>query len=71
VFANITLPLGDVRTAYQSSLSMVSAMWQTADALALQRLDALWSLEAGAMGMTKGTLLRNVFFASQAGFQGR
>jgi hypothetical protein len=39
-------------------------VWQTIDALALQRLDALLSIEAGAMGVTKDSLMRDLFFAS-------
>jgi hypothetical protein len=41
----------------------VSALWQTVDALELQRLDALLSLEAGAMGMLKEALTRDLPFA--------
>jgi len=40
------------------------ALWQSIDALALQRLGFLLSLEAGAMGVTKDTLMRELFFAS-------
>jgi hypothetical protein len=32
--------------------------------LALQRLDLLLSMEAGAMGLSKDTLMRDFFFAS-------
>jgi hypothetical protein len=42
----------------------MSSLWQTADALALQRLDALLSMEAGAMGMSKDTLTRDLLFAN-------
>jgi hypothetical protein len=49
---------------YQSELSSVTALWQTVDALALQSLDALLSMEAGAMGMSKDTLMRDLLFAS-------
>jgi hypothetical protein len=41
----------------------MSSQWQQADALALQRLDALLSMEAGAMGVTKDTLMRELFLA--------
>jgi hypothetical protein len=34
------------------------AVWQSIDALALQRLDLLLSMEAGAMGLSKETLMR-------------
>jgi hypothetical protein len=64
LFANFTLLLGHAWNAYQSELSSVAAMWQSVDALALQRLDALLSMEAGAMGVTKDTLLRDSLFAS-------
>ena len=40
------------------------ALWQSIDALALQRLDLLLSMEAGAMGVTKDNLMRELFFAS-------
>jgi sugar lactone lactonase YvrE len=56
VFANFALLLTDARNAYQSELSSVAAMWQSIDALALQPLDALLSLEAGAMGLSKETM---------------
>jgi hypothetical protein len=46
------------------ALSSVAALWQSIDTLALQRLDALLSMEAGAMGVTKDTLMRELFFAS-------
>jgi hypothetical protein len=64
VLANLTLLLSDARNAYQSELSSVAAMWRTADALALQPLDALLSLDAGAMGITKEILMRDLLFAS-------
>jgi hypothetical protein len=64
VFANLTLLMSDARNVYQSGLSVVSALWQQADTLALQRLDALLSLEAGAMGVTKDTLMRDLLLAS-------
>jgi hypothetical protein len=62
VFADFARMLSASWNAYQSELSSVSAMWQTADALALQRLDVLLSLEAGAMGMSKDTLVRDLPF---------
>jgi sugar lactone lactonase YvrE len=64
LFANLARILSDARNAYQSELSSVPAMWQNADALALQRLDALLSMEAGAKGMKKDALMRDLFFAS-------
>jgi hypothetical protein len=44
----------------------VAALWQSIDALALQRLDALLSMEAGEMGVTKDTLLHDFLFASNS-----
>jgi hypothetical protein len=64
LFASFTLFLNDMRSAYQAQLPSISALWQSLDALALQRLDALLSIEAGAMGVTKDTLMRDLFFAS-------
>jgi hypothetical protein len=64
VLANFALLLSNARNAYQSQLSYVAAMWQTVDALAWQRLDALLSLEAGAMGISTDSLMRDLFFAS-------
>ncbi len=65
VFADFALLLSDVRDAYQSELSSMSALWQSADALAVQRLDALLSMQAGAMGMSKDSLMRDFIFASR------
>jgi hypothetical protein len=45
-------------------------MLQRADAQALQRLDALWSMDAGAMGVTKDTLMRDLLFASSLSANG-
>jgi hypothetical protein len=53
-----------MRNANQPALSTVPALWQSMDALMLQRLDALLSMEAGAMGVTKDTLMRDLFLAS-------
>jgi hypothetical protein len=55
-----------MRNGNQPSLSSVAALWQSINALALQRLDALLSMEAGAMGMTKDTLLHDLLFASSS-----
>jgi hypothetical protein len=62
--ANFTLVLNDVRNDYQRELSVVTAMWQSADAVTMQHLDAWLSMEAGAMGMSKDTLRRDLLFAS-------
>jgi hypothetical protein len=70
LFANFAPILSETRNAYQAELSSLSALWQQADALALQRLDALWSLEAGAMGVTKGTLMSDLLFASNSSSNG-
>jgi hypothetical protein len=64
LFATLSRIFSAAENAYQSELSSVVAMWQSADALALQRLDALVGLEAGAMGMSKDTLTRDFLFAS-------
>jgi hypothetical protein len=53
-----------------SEPSSVVALWQQADALALQRLDAWLSMEAGAMGVTKHTLLHDFLFASRSSSSG-
>jgi hypothetical protein len=63
VLADLALLLSNARNAYQSELSSAAALWQSADALALQRLDALLSLQAGAMGVTKDILMRDLLFA--------
>jgi hypothetical protein len=51
-------------SAFQARMSVESVQRQQTDALALQRLDVLLSIEAGAMGVTKDTLARDLFFAS-------
>jgi hypothetical protein len=66
VFADFARMLSAAWNSYQSELSSVTTLWQTADALALQRLDALLSLEAGAMGMSKDTLMSDRLFASDS-----
>jgi titin len=62
LFADFIL-LNEMRNANQPASSMVPALWQNVDALVLQRLDLLLSMEAGAMGVTKDTLMRELFFA--------
>ena len=52
--------------AYQPEMSSLGAMWQQADALVLQRLDALLSMEAGAMGVSKDAMMGHRLFASLA-----
>lgn len=64
VFADLALLLSAARNIYQSELSSVAALWQSVDALALQRLDALLSMQAGALGLSKDTLMRDLLFAS-------
>jgi hypothetical protein len=66
LFANLSRILSAAQNAYQSELSSVVAMWRSDDALALQRLDVLLSMEAGAMGVTKDTLLHDFLFASSS-----
>ncbi len=66
IFADFALLVNNARNAHQSELSSVASMWQSIDALALQRLDALLSMQAGAMGLSKDTLMRDLFFASMS-----
>jgi hypothetical protein len=66
VLSNFALLLINARNAYQLELSSVAAMWQSVDALALQRFDSLLSLEAGVMGLSKDTLTRDLLFASMS-----
>jgi hypothetical protein len=54
----------DARNAYQSGTFSMPALRQSIDALTLQCLDLLLSMEAGAMGMTKDTRMRDLFLAS-------
>jgi hypothetical protein len=51
-------------SAHQPELSVASALWQQADARAVQRLDTLLSLQSAAMGVSKDTRMRDLFFAS-------
>jgi hypothetical protein len=53
-----------MRNGNQPALSSVAALWQSIDALVLQRLELLLSLEAGAMGVSKATLMHDLFLAS-------
>jgi hypothetical protein len=64
MFANLARMLNDARNANQSGTFSLPVLWQSLDAQALQHLDALLSIEAGAMGVTKDTLMRELFFAS-------
>jgi hypothetical protein len=64
LFANFARILSDATNAYQAELSSVTAMWQSADAVAMQHLDALLSMEAGAMGISKDTMIRDLLIAS-------
>src|SRR5262249_60531163 len=66
LFANLTLVLNEMRNGNQPALSSVAALWQSIDALALQRLDLLLSMEAGAMGVTKDNLMRDLLFADKS-----
>ncbi|HZV06696.1 MAG TPA: Ig-like domain repeat protein [Gemmataceae bacterium] len=66
LFANFTIVLNEMKSGNQPSSSSVSALWQSIDALVLQRLDALLSMEAGAMGISKDTLMLNLFFANKS-----
>ena len=64
LLADGTLLLVMPEMIYHSELSSMSTLWQSVDALALQRLDALLSMEAGAMGITKDILMRELLFAT-------
>jgi hypothetical protein len=64
LFANFTLALNEMRNGDQPAWSSVAALWQSIDAVVSQRLDLLLSMEAGAMGMSKDSLMRNLLFAS-------
>ncbi len=66
LFADFTLLLTEARNASPSGTFSAPAIWQSIDALALQRLDALFNMEAGAMGVTKDTLTRDYLFASSS-----
>ncbi len=63
LFTNFTLMLNEMRNGNQPALSSVAALWQSMDAVMLQRLDAFLSMEAGAMGVSKDTLTHDLFFA--------
>jgi hypothetical protein len=64
LFANYTLVLNEMRNGNQPAFSSVAALWQSIDALMLQRLDAWLSMESAAMGMTRDTLTRDLNFAN-------
>jgi len=64
VSADVPHLLTDRMNVNQSGLSSLAAMWPQADGLALKRLDALLSLEEGAMGVPKDTLMHDLLFAS-------
>lgn len=66
VLANLSLLLSEAGNAYQSELSSTAAMWRSADALALQRLDALLNLTSGAMGVTKDIRMGDLAFSSMS-----
>ena len=70
LFANFTLVLNEMRNGNQPTMSSAAALWQSIDVLALQRLDLLLSMEAGAMGVTKDNLMRELFFASLSASNG-
>ena len=67
LFANFALPLNNAQKAYQSELS---SLWQSIDALAVQRLDKLLSMEGGAMGLSKDILTRDFLFARTSSTNG-
>lgn len=69
--ADFALALSETRNALQAELSSMSTLWQSIDVLALQRLDALLSMEAGATGLSKDTLMRDFLFASRFSSNGQ
>ncbi len=66
LFADYALLLSNLRNAYQSQFSSMSALWQQADALMVQRLDVLLSMEAAAMGMFQDALMHDLLFANRS-----
>jgi uncharacterized repeat protein (TIGR01451 family) len=70
MIADLALLLSAVRNAYQTELSSAAALWQQADTLVVQRLDALWSLETGAMGMSMETRMFGLLFADTSSSNG-
>jgi hypothetical protein len=64
MFTDIAPLLSTASSTSQSELPSMSALWQSPDALSLQRLDALLSMEAGAMGLSKDALTRDFLLAS-------
>jgi hypothetical protein len=66
LFANYALVSNEMRNGNPPTLSSVAALWQSIDALVMQRLDLLLSMEAGAMGVTKDTLLHDFLFGSSS-----
>ncbi|HEY7327385.1 MAG TPA: delta-60 repeat domain-containing protein [Gemmataceae bacterium] len=64
LLANFNYLLNDMRNAYQQELSSVSALQQNALAIPATPPNALLSLQAGAMGISKGTLMGDLLFDS-------
>jgi competence protein ComEC len=64
LFVNYMLVLNEMRNGNQPAWSSEGALWQSIDAVALQRLDLLLSMEAGAIGMSKDSLMRDLLFAT-------
>lgn len=52
-------------SAIPSVLSSLLSEWQSLESAFMERFDALLSLEAGAMGLSKGTLIRDLLFTSE------
>jgi len=52
--------------SFPNELRSLSTVWQSVDALALQRLATLLSMEAGAMGITEDNLMRDPLFAKMS-----
>jgi hypothetical protein len=68
LFANFVL-FNEMRNANQPRSSM-PALLQSIETFVLQRLDALLSMEASAMGLSKDTLMLELFFANQSASNG-
>ena len=65
IFAEPTLLPNSATAADQSAIASLAAMLQQDDASTVKRLDSLLSIEAGAMGLSKDTLMRDFLLASR------
>jgi hypothetical protein len=64
--ADLARLLGDMLHSYQVELSSLLGLWQQADALFVQRFDALLSMGAGSRirGLSSNALTGDLVFAS-------